>query len=65
MKLLQTKPQIRNMNGNYYDLYYTVIESRDEREMVDIQYEKDYIDFNDFIIPNDYIGIKVRETLLK
>ena len=25
MKFLQTKPQVKNMNINYYDLYYTVI----------------------------------------
>ena len=25
MKVLQTKPQIKNMNNNYYDFYYTVI----------------------------------------
>ena len=31
MKFLQTKPQIKNMNINYYDLYYTVIKNRDEK----------------------------------
>ena len=31
MKFLQTKPQVRNMNINYYDLYYTVIENRDDK----------------------------------
>ena len=25
MKILQTKPQVKNMNINYYDLCYTVI----------------------------------------
>ena len=25
MKILQTKPQVKEMNINYYDLYYTVI----------------------------------------
>ena len=35
MKLLQTKPQVRNMNINYYDFYYTVIKNRYEKEIVD------------------------------
>ena len=30
MKFLQTKPQAKNMNINSYDLYYTVIKTRDE-----------------------------------
>ena len=67
MKFLQTKPQIKNMNINYYDLYYTVIESRDENKDIDNQYENDendYIDINDFI-PNHYVGIKPRETILR
>ena len=41
MKFLQTKPQIKNMNIKYYDLYYTVIKTRDEIEIVDNQYEND------------------------
>ena len=31
MKFLQTKPQVKNMNINYNDLYYTVIRNRDEK----------------------------------
>ena len=53
MKFLQTKPQVKNMNINYYDLYYTVIKIRDE--IIDNQCENDendYIDINDFINPN-------------
>ena len=68
MKFLQTKPQIKNMNINYYDLYYTVIKTRDENKDIDIQYgnvENDYIDINDFITPNQYVGIKPRETILR
>ena len=67
-KFLQTKPQAKNMNIKYYDLYYTVIKNRDDKEIVENQYENienDYIDFNDFITPNHYIGIKPRETILK
>ena len=62
MKFLQTKPQVKNMNINYYDLYYTVIRIRDKNTNIDNQYENDYINFND-IIPNHYIGIKLREIL--
>ena len=38
MKFLQTKPQVKNMNTNYYDLYYTVIKTRDENINIDNQY---------------------------
>ena len=65
MKFLQTKPQVKNMNINYYDLYYTVIKSRDENRDIDKQYENDdndYINFNDFIIPTQNIS---RETILR
>ena len=68
MKCLQTKAQIKNMNINYYDLYYTVIKTRDENKDIDNQYENDYndyINFHDFITPNHYVGIKPRETILK
>ena len=67
-KFLQTKPEVKNMNINYYDLYYTVIKTRDENRDIDNQYEDDYhdyIDINDFITPNHYVGIKHRETILK
>ena len=37
MKFLQTKPQFKNMNINYYDLYYTVIKNRNEKKIVDNQ----------------------------
>ena len=66
MRFLQTKPQVKNMNIKYYDLYYTVIKNRDEKEIViDKVNENDYIDFDDFFNPNHYIGIKPRETILK
>ena len=67
MKFVQTKPQVKNMNVNYYDLYYTVIKVRDDNKDIDNQYENDqndYINFNG-IVPNHYIGIKPRETKLK
>ena len=54
MKFLQTKSQVKNMNINYYDLYYTVIKTRDENRDIDNQYENDendYIDINTFSTP--------------
>ena len=41
MKFLQTKPQVKNMNINYYDLYYTIIKTRDENKDIDNHYEND------------------------
>ena len=65
MKFLQTKPQIKNMNINCFDLYYTVNKTRDGNKDIDNQYENDendYININDFIIPNQNIS---RETILR
>ena len=67
MKLLQFKPEVKNMNNNYIDVYYTVIKTRDENKDIDNQYENDdndYIIFNDFISPNHYIGIKKNIEIL-
>ena len=61
-KNLQEKPQIRNMNFSYYNLYYTDIKTRDEKKDIDNQFENDY---NDFIAPNHYVVIKPREKILK
>ena len=63
-KYLQTKPQVKNMNNNYYDLYYTGIKNRDEKEIVDNQYENDCMNFND-IVPNHYIGQKNNNEILR
>ena len=68
MTFLQTKPQIKNMNIKYYDLYYTVIKTRDEIKDIDNQYENDendYINYEDFISPNHYIGIKKNNEILR
>ena len=55
MKFLQTKPQVKNMNINYHDLYYTVIKNRDEKEIIiGKDNDNDYINFND-INPNHII----------
>ena len=67
MNFLQTKPQVKNMNTNYHDLNYTVIKTRGKHKDIDYQYENDkneYINFNE-IVPNHYIGIKPRETILR
>ena len=42
MKFLQTKPRVKNMNINYYDLYYTVIKTRNDNEDVN---ENEYFNF--------------------
>ena len=55
------------MNINYYDIYYTVIKTRDENDNIHNEYENDdneYINFSD-IVPNHYVGIKPREAKLK
>ena len=68
MKFLQTKPQIENMNINYYDFNYTVIKTRDGNKDIDNQYENDeneYIDINDFINPYHYVGIKKDNEIIK
>ena len=50
MNFLQTKPQVKNMNISYYDLYHTVIKIRDEKKFVDNQCENDYINFDDLLL---------------
>ena len=57
MKFLQINLEVKNMNINYHDLYYTVIKNRDEKEIVDNQYENDFNIFKN-IFSNPYIGRK-------
>ena len=67
VKVLQTKPQVKNMNINYYDLYYTVIKTRDESDKIENEYENDdndCINFSD-IVPNHNFGIKKDDEILK
>ena len=67
MKFLQTKPKVKKININYYDLDYTVIKTRDENRDIDNQYDNDvneYININDFIPPNHYIGIKNNNEII-
>ena len=63
IKVLQTKPQVKNMNIKFYDLHYTVIKNRDDKEIVNDK--NDNINFNDFITPNHYIGRKYNYEILK
>ena len=68
MKFSQTKPPVKNMNINYFELYYNVVKTRDTNEDIDNRYENDendYINFEDYITPNHYVGIKPRETILR
>ena len=68
MKFLQIKPQVKNRNITYYDLIYTIIKKRDDKEIVNNKYEDkeiDYINLNDFITPNHDMSIKTRETILR
>ena len=58
MELLQTKPKVKSMNIKYYNLYYTAIKNRDDKESVKNKYEdneNDYINYEDFITPNQYV----------
>ena len=64
MKLLQTKPQVRKLIIKNYDLFYTVIRYRDDKEIVNDEYEIDYFNLTDLITLNLYIGRKnINETL--
>ena len=68
MKFSQTKPDIKKINIIYYDLYYTVMKTREENKDIDNQFENDendYINLNDFITPNHYIGTKKNNEILR
>ena len=64
MKILRTKPQVKNMNIKYYDISYTVIKNRDDKDIVNDEYENDYYNFNG-IVPNCYVGRKNNNDILK
>ena len=68
MKILQTEPKVKKTNIKYYDLYYTVIKTRDEKEIVNDKYnnnESDYINFDDFIIYIHNRSIKHQQTIFE
>ena len=67
-KFRQTEPQVKDKNKNDYDLYYTVIKNRADKEILNYKienFENDYINYEDFIIPKHNISIKPRRTILK
>ena len=67
-KLLQTKPQVQNMIIEYNDLYYTVVKNRDDNEIVNDKYENnenEYVNLDNLITPNHYIGRKNDSEVLK
>ena len=57
LRFLQTKPLVKKKNITFFVIYYTVNKNRNEKEIVDNQYENDCINFND-IIPNPFFGRK-------
>ena len=71
-KLLQTKPQVKNMINKYCDFCYTIIKNKDDNEIdneiVDDKFEdkeNDYLNLDNFITPNHYIGRKNDKEVLK
>ena len=63
-KFPQTKPQVKNVNDNFYDLNYIVIKNIVEKEIVNGQHENDYINFKD-IVPYHYIGRKKNNEIIR
>ena len=63
MKILQFRPQVKNLKYNYNDLFYTVTKNRDEKESVDNQYKNDFFSLNVVIIPNHYVGREKRDLI--
>ena len=54
------------MNFIYFDLYYTVIKYRNDKEIVsEDEYENEYNNFDVFITRNLYIGRKHDDVLLR
>ena len=68
---LQTKPQIKSMNINYYDLYYTVNKNRDgkeeeeEEEEEEEQHEEEEYDNVCNNKPNHSVGIHNDDVSLR
>ena len=56
------------MNINYYDLYYTGVKNRDDKEVIVDKYENienDYITFTDIVTANHFVGRKNNIELLR
>ena len=57
MQFSKTKPQVKNMNIIYHDLFYTGIKIRDDNQFVNEKNENkenDYTKDDDFNTPNHY-----------
>ena len=68
MKILQTQAQIKSMSVGFYDLCYTVLKNRDDKEIVTISYEifeNDCVNFDDFITPNHCVEKKNHNEIIK
>ena len=66
MKFLQTKPQVKSININFCDLYYTLIKDRDEIVVEQLDsYDQIVQYFNDNIIRKDDISNKPRERIVR
>ena len=68
MKFSQTKPEVKKMNINYNDLFYTNIKKNVEKGFVNDKYENietEYFNYNDFILPNHHVGVEPREKILR
>ena len=55
------------MNISYYDLYYTAIKNRDEKESLNDEYENndnDYFLSENFLTPNHHIRRKNNNEIL-
>ena len=68
MKVLLTEPQVKRNNFDF-EFQETFIKNGDHNQnVVEYEYENektDLIKYDDFIVPNYYIGIKPCETLLR
>ena len=66
MKFQQTKPQVKIWLLNVVICILLWLKKEKKRGLVhDDEYEKDYNNFNDFIIPNHYIGRKNDNVILR
>ena len=68
LKVLLTEPQVKRNNFNF-EFQETFIKNGDDNQnVVEYEYENEETDLNkydDFIVPNYYIGIKPCETILR
>ena len=67
LQFLRTIRQIKNMNNNFYDLYYILFKNRDDKKSVNNKYGdigKDHKNYEIFITPNLYFGIKINKEIV-